>query len=99
MVGRVRTLRSPLFERTGEERTLPFSLTNGQSPAERSFANWLELRVETKLICPAYQHDGMPYVSKYQIWQVDRLSNKDLELEPPAILSAFEVFLNLMVRI
>src|SRR5918995_981854 len=25
--------RSPLFERTGDERTLPFSLTNGQSPA------------------------------------------------------------------
>src|SRR5215211_7808640 len=33
VVGRVRTLRSPLFDRTGDERTLPFSLTNGQSPA------------------------------------------------------------------
>src|SRR5215217_4477114 len=33
VVGRVRTLRSPLFDRTGDERTLPFSLTNGQNPA------------------------------------------------------------------
>src|SRR5215211_7661265 len=55
VVGRVRTLRSPLFGRTGDERTLPFSFTNGQSPAEGEF--W-ELR-----------RDGVPRSSprKFQI--------------------------------
>lgn len=66
---------------------------------KRNVAKWLELRIEKKLIRPAYYHNGTSYFSTYQIWQIDKLSNEDLESERPIIFNDFEVLLSLMVRI
>ncbi len=66
---------------------------------KRSFARWLELRVERKLFRPAYHHNGTSYFSTYQVWQIDRLSNEDLDSEQPTIFREFEVILQLLVKI
>jgi hypothetical protein len=66
---------------------------------KRTFARWLQSRIERGLIRAGYHHDGTYYFSTYQIWQIDRLSDEDLDSEQPAKVNEFEILLRLLVRI
>ena len=37
------------------------------------FSEWLQSKIDSELIRPAYWHDGTAYFSTHQVWQIHRL--------------------------
>jgi hypothetical protein len=66
---------------------------------KKLFSGWLQSKIESELIRPAYWHDGTAYFSTHQVWQIHRLSSSHLQQESTAATVEFETVLQLLVDV
>jgi hypothetical protein len=66
---------------------------------KKLFSEWLQSKIESELIRPAYWHDGTAYFSTHQVWQIHRLSSSHLQQESTAATVEFETVLQLLVDV
>lgn len=66
---------------------------------KQSFTGWLGSKLERELIRAAYYHNDVSYFSTYQVWQINRLGDENIESEQAAITAEFETLLRLLARI
>ena len=67
--------------------------------SESTFVEWLETKLEEGAIQAAFSYEGTSYFLTYQVWQIDRLVDKNFRLERSTLIDEFEKLLRLLTKI